>query len=476
MELTGYLDIVRRWWWLLVVAAVSAMAAGYAVASLLPRVYDAEVRVLVGPINTDLNTQRAAGQLAQTYAQLVASQRVTSAVIERFGLDVEPDRLARLMTATPNDVTRTVTVRLSWHDQESVAALANALAEELGQLAATTGRPEGVVQIIDPAVTPTNFSSPQVSLIVLLAMAAGTLGAFMLVMLIEYLRDAVRSPSEIRQLTSAPSLGTVPSRVGKRPDGVADYMRGGAIDAYRVLSARVEPALDESVQGVIVISGVTPIDRSGVVGVGLALGFAERGISAGLIDANGETAEATALLRLSRVPRLDALVGGGQIPTHQVRFPRPMQRLPEQVELTIVPAAADRAIANITQAQAVLDKMREVASVVVVTPPPIDRSADALLWARLADVILLVLPSGGVPRRSIVSAINTLQLLGLSLTGTVFVDRGPHRWLPGAPSAVAPQALPPYRRADPSRPRMAGGVRPGVPAGEPESRGPQSAR
>ena len=75
MELSGYFRIARRWWLVFVASAVLAALGGYAVASRLPKVYEAEVRVLVGPLNTDLNTQRAAGQLANTYAQLASSAR-----------------------------------------------------------------------------------------------------------------------------------------------------------------------------------------------------------------------------------------------------------------------------------------------------------------------------------------------------------------------------------------------------------------
>ncbi len=62
MELSGYLAIARRWWWTLLIATWVAGLSGYVVASGLPRTYEAEVRLLVGPFNTDLNTQRAAGQ------------------------------------------------------------------------------------------------------------------------------------------------------------------------------------------------------------------------------------------------------------------------------------------------------------------------------------------------------------------------------------------------------------------------------
>ena len=66
MELSGYFAVARRWWWTLLVAAWVAGLAGFYVASRIDKTYESQVRLLVGPINTDDATLRASGQLVQT--------------------------------------------------------------------------------------------------------------------------------------------------------------------------------------------------------------------------------------------------------------------------------------------------------------------------------------------------------------------------------------------------------------------------
>ena len=70
MELSGYLETARRWWWTLLIATWVAGLAGYIVATRIPPTYEARSTLLVGPIQGDLNTLRASGQLALTYAEL----------------------------------------------------------------------------------------------------------------------------------------------------------------------------------------------------------------------------------------------------------------------------------------------------------------------------------------------------------------------------------------------------------------------
>lgn len=212
MELGGYFGLVRRWWLVLLAAVALASLGGYIVASRLPAVYEAEVRVLVGPLNTDLDTQRAAGQLTNTYAQLVTSRRVTGAVIDRVGADMTPGELEDAITAVPNDLTRLVVIRVQDGDANQAAALANALADELATLAAESDRPEGQTQVIDPAIVPETPAGPQVLLIVMLAAFAGLLAAIALVVVIESARGTTAVPADergLRQRTGRAQRGAI---------------------------------------------------------------------------------------------------------------------------------------------------------------------------------------------------------------------------------------------------------------------------
>jgi len=83
--------VARRWRTLLVVAALVAGIVGYAVGAGGHKTYEAKAVLLVGPINTDLDTVKAAGQLGQTYAELATTQPV----LARHGAEAEPPRRQR---------------------------------------------------------------------------------------------------------------------------------------------------------------------------------------------------------------------------------------------------------------------------------------------------------------------------------------------------------------------------------------------
>ncbi len=429
MDVAGYLAIARRWWLVIIASAALAAFAGYTVASQLPKVYEAEVRVLVGPLNTDLDTQRAAGQLAQTYAQLVTSQRVTEAVVQRLGIDMRPSDLQAAMTAIPNDITRLVTIRITNTDPEQAAQLANAVAAELSVLGAESDRPEGQTQVIDAAEAPNTPSAPQVSLLVILATFAGLLAAISCVILVEYFRDSLTSGEELRELSDAPLLGTAPlPNRSKRGELAASMLTPENADLYGMLTARIEPSLAGGGPArTLLVIGSRLDGSAGIVAVGLALSFADRGIRTALVDANTQHPDATQALGLTPVPDLDKLVAGGQLSSSRLRLLSDTNGSlqPRHVELTVVPSGADRDLGRVQHLEDALETLAASCEVVVITSPPIDRSSEGLLWARLVDAIVLVVPHPGGRRRDVASSMEALQQAGLKLTGTILTEPAP---------------------------------------------------
>ena len=185
MELSGYLAVARRWWWTLLVATWVAGVSGYVVASQIPPTYEAESQLLVGPYNTDRDTLAAAGDLVQTYSQLVTTTPLLESAINESGADITPADLALATRVTANDTTRFLSIRVQDTDPQMAATLANKLADEITQLASRgTSRPEGQIQPVQFAVPPTDPIAPQKSLIVGLAALAALIGAMAVPLLV----------------------------------------------------------------------------------------------------------------------------------------------------------------------------------------------------------------------------------------------------------------------------------------------------
>jgi capsular polysaccharide biosynthesis protein len=214
MNEPGLLPLLRRWWSLLALSAVAAAAIAWPITSGLSKTYEAEMKFLVGPVNADYATLEAAGALSRTYADLAQSRRMVEAAARASELTLTRRQVETAVSATSNDVTRIIDVRVRYSDPKSAARLAGALATQLFQLREQAPKPEvdpvaaimadprvaklsarerrdvrhaalrvvgqahaGDLRLIDAPVPPPDPVAPMVGLLIVLAAIVGALAA-----------------------------------------------------------------------------------------------------------------------------------------------------------------------------------------------------------------------------------------------------------------------------------------------------------
>jgi non-specific protein-tyrosine kinase len=452
VQLSGFVPVVKRWWWLLAVSTVVAGLAGYTVAAGKEPRYEARVQLLVGPVNADLDTIRAAAQNAQTYAQLATAGFLLDETARELGLSLA----ATEVSASANDVTRFLTVLVVDRDPQRAAQVANTLAENLEALSAAAGqsRPEGELAVIDRAETPDDAKREDALLLAFLAGLAGFLGSLSLVFVVEYLRPAVRSGTELAQLSGVGAVATVGGgwRGGGRRQGlvVEAAPDSQAAAAYRLLATEIElsgreqglrsllPSQEQGLRSLLVV-GAQGGEGAGEVAANLASALAAGGRRVTLVDANLGEGEITALLGL------DERLGVGELLEHPGLLERGEDVL-EQVGvihrpgLTVLPCGlAGEEAAELERVRRLLDELLARGDLAVVNAAPLPSSSTALVWARAADATVLVARRDRTRRDAVTQAVTSLSHVHAKLVGAVLsgpparpLPRG-RRWAEFAP-------------------------------------------
>lgn len=449
MELAGYLAAARRWWWTLLVATWVAALAGYVVASQIAPTYEARTKLLVGPINTDIDTLRAAGQLVQTYAELVTSQPLLESTIAELGLDESAGGLRAGIRATADDVSRFLTIRVQDEDPAQAAAIADTLANELIQLTGGgTSRPEGQLQVTEFAEPPETPVAPQISILVILAAAAGFVGALILALLVEYLTNAVRSEDDLARVTDLAVLGTAP----RPPDGPPAALTPEAEAAHRMLASRVMAHLVDTGAATVAVVGVEE-GTSGLLATDLALALASGGRRVVLVDGAGEV---DARFGLGDRPGLGELVRGSADPADVA--------VPLDAGISLIPRGApgEADLAGPDRAGAVLDTLARLSDSVVVAGGPTLGGPAALAWVRVSGATVLVAMADHSRRDASARAAEALRDAEASIVGVALLSRRRRRGRPLAtrPVEVAPALAPAFGTASGTRPGRASAAGP----------------
>jgi capsular polysaccharide biosynthesis protein len=422
VELTGYLAVARRWWWTLLVATWVAGVSGYVVASQIPPTYEAQTQLLVGPYNTDRDTLAAAGDLVQTYSQLVTTTPLLESAIRESGARLTAPDLKLATRVTANDTTRFLSIRVQDTNPEMAARLANALADEITSLASKgTSRPEGQIQPVDFATAPTDPVAPQKSLIVGLAALAALIGAMVLVMLVEYLSAAVRSEDELSRLSGLPHLGnldinrSLPS--GER--GLLDKTpESAAAAAYRLVLAKAAFLERGRAAQSIVVVGTGSDSASSQVAANLAAITARSGRQVVLVDYDTSDGSVTRIFGLGDRTGVTDLVDASpaDVSSRLVRVSSNLRVLP-------FGQSEDPDTIDVDRATAVIKSLNEIADLVMVNGGVLHLSAGALAWAQAADTAILVAVRDQARRDDVEYAAESLRLVGVDAAGTVLAER-----------------------------------------------------
>jgi capsular polysaccharide biosynthesis protein len=128
------LPLVRRWGWLVGGGALVAGLIAWLLAGTAGKTYEAEAKLLVGPVNADYATLQASGALGRTYAELAHSRRLVDAAARDARVRLTRKQVRSAVTATSNDVTRILDVRVRHSDPASAMRLARGLALQLVQV------------------------------------------------------------------------------------------------------------------------------------------------------------------------------------------------------------------------------------------------------------------------------------------------------------------------------------------------------
>jgi receptor protein-tyrosine kinase len=389
---------------------------GFLVANRLPAAYEAEARLLVGPLSADKDALSAAGAQARTYAALATTTPVLDAAARRSGLGASASAVrSKVRDVTASDVTRLISIRVRDSEPARAATIANALAAVLVARAAT-GPPEGTLQIVDRAAAPQSSVGPSASLIVPLAAVAGLLGAFGIVVLVDSLTTTVRTEGDLAAVSPVAVLGSVNgARRGDRPLVMEAEPHSAAAAAYRLLATKISLSNTERPMRSLLVLDAHGGRSSGGLAANLAAALAEDGTRVVVID-GGEQGGVMELFQHGGKASTETVQRARPLRIGQLTFDRFRLRGPRLI--VIQPRKPSEPLYP-QQAAETIEHLLTGADLVVLTAPPVDGSASSMVWANAADATLLVAERDHTKREQMGPAVESLRIAEANVIGTV---------------------------------------------------------
>jgi succinoglycan biosynthesis transport protein ExoP len=401
VEVRTFLDILRRWWVALLIVAALAGFAGYLVADRLPVEYASTSRALVGLVDADSETIRAARDNLETYSALLTSEPALQAVVDRSELGATPADLRAKMRVRTDIATRIITITVFDPDPVAAADLANALVEQLRRL--SLGAPAGsgiqVVELAQPSPIP---ESPGTVRSAAVAMFGGLVGTVLAIVALEFAGGRVRGRYDMEQLVPAPFLGhlTLADTSSQRPKDTVDPA---------AIVARALESLSPKPRSVAVpANDRDKWDASMITALALARSASENQAVALVVIGNGFGDTNEYADRPHGTPAGRRRSGPVRHGTLHIFSG------PEVESISDVPDA-ERRLAGFAE---------QGFDLTIIHVQPLHISSRAVLWARAADAAIMVATTGKTRRDRLLYTVETLAQIGTPLLGSLIVDSG----------------------------------------------------
>lgn len=318
---------------------------------------------------------------------------------------------------------------LRQRDYETNRALYEALLAKLRSASVQAGLDALEIDVVDPAFKPVGPTiTPRSSIMsrdLIMSLILGVMLAFAL----ESLDTGIRSVAEVEHITQLPSLSIIP-RVRRLPSdgsgsmtvaqtniGVLATSKSQFSEAFRSLRTALLLATTGHPPKFILISSSTPSEGKTTVSTNLAAILAQRETRVLLIDADLRRPNVHHRFGLNGRIGLSTILSGGATLEEAVK------NVPEVPNLDVlcsgpVPPFPTEMLSSESMNQ-LLQQCAELYTHIVIDSPPILSVTDAVILARHADAIVLVVRHGKSSRNVVRRARDLLVRSGAPLTGVV---------------------------------------------------------
>ena len=391
---------------------------------------------------SDISASRG---LVDVYIVILNTRETLLDVIDYSGVDITYGALRGMVTAEAVDETEVFRVTVTNPDPEVADQLADAISYILPKRISTII--EGTsAKVVDSAVAATSPSSPSYTRNTMMGFLVGLLLAAALVIIQELMDITIRTEEDITQGCSYPVLAAVPdmevsSKGGyyygygnSKTAGTASNNKnkqsrliGGnisfaAAESYKLLRTKLQFSFtDEKKCRIIGVSSALTGEGKSLSSLNLAYSMAQLDKRVLLIDCDLRRPSLADKLPISKTPGLSDYLSG-QSPADtliQLCSIREDERAFHAISSGRTPPNPMELLSS-AKMKRTLDLLREKYDYIILDLPPVGEVSDALVAAKLADGILLVVRQNYCDRMALNAAVRQFEFVDSKILGLIF--------------------------------------------------------
>jgi capsular exopolysaccharide synthesis family protein len=474
-SLRRYIEAIRERIWLAIIAVAITTLAAILYVATAATVYEAEVRIVVAPIDQSEGALSSLGLIGgsgdplrdvETASTLLVTNSAAEQTAKKLGLDQTPQSILNSLKAEPVAESNVVSITAKDDTADGAAELANTfaaaaiadrdkivraaidqelpalktrlesspagvatdtLAAQIAQLEALRVSGDPTLRIVEPALAPNSPVSPRPVPSILAGILAGLVLGIGAVFALRMIDPRLRREDQIRAQYRLPILARVPQERAARDQPLLwNNLLRGSIEAYRTLRAVLTGSRSNSAGATsILITSPGPGEGKTTSAISLATSLALTHKRVILIE--GDLRRPT----IGKAFGMSVDVGVTSVLTGDATLEESLvtARIGDEylaLLLAEVAGGGGAELLALPTAQQLVEEAKKIADVVVIDSPPLATVIDALPLARTVDEVVLVLKLGTSRMDRIQELAELLADSDVTPTGFVLIGVGGH--------------------------------------------------
>jgi capsular exopolysaccharide synthesis family protein len=319
---------------------------------------------------------------------------------------------------------------------ESSRDLYEGLLKKLKEAGILAGLKSSNINVVDVASVPVEAVEPRIFLNISLSCMGGLVFGMALAFLVETVDSSIRTPHDVETHCSLPSLGIIPSASGSTrtarktlaANGPVHFIlpitmeqaNSGNAEAFRALRTSLMLSSPSAPPQVTLVTSAMMQEGKSFISINLAVVLAQMGQKVLLVDSDMRRPAVNKYLGIPVNHGLSACLAGTEDSAAMIVQ---VQEIPG---LYVLPAGRMPPYPSEMLGSEALPHLvklwREQFRYIVIDTPPVLAVTDAVVSARVADVVVLVVRSERTRRQSLLRARDVLKKARANIAGVVVND------------------------------------------------------
>ena len=285
------------------------------------------------------------------------------------------------------------------------------------------------INVIDTAIIPANPVRPEKAKYLLLGFFISIIAAIALSLLIDYLDDTVKNENEAKNLLGFPYLATIPY-IGKGEDGNSEEENLSLIahtkqksipaEAFRSLRTAIHFSTLNQKRKVIVLTSAFSGEGKSTISTNLAITAGLTGARTVLIDCDFHKSTLYQRIGMKQVPGVTEVLAG-DVPLASALQPTIISNL--TFFSTGTPPPNPSVLLGSLAMKELIDRLREMFDQIIIDAPPTLPVSDSIVLTSFADLVLVVMEAGRIPRKAASRLSEMLKSAKAPVAGFVFNNK-----------------------------------------------------